>query len=106
MTVSRATTASRIATTARRSTSTNAQPAVVPLGFDLAARLAMIDQERLRRYRLERVRAELARRDDAAALLADPINIRYATGARNMAVWTLHAPGRYAFIATSGPVVL
>lgn len=106
MTVSRATTASRIATTAHRGTGESAPPAMVPLGFDLAARQAMIDQQRLRRYRLERVRAELARRDYAAALLADPINIRYATGARNMAVWTLHAPGRYAFIATSGPVVL
>ncbi|MGH7066276.1 MAG: M24 family metallopeptidase [Acetobacteraceae bacterium] len=98
--------ASRIATTARRGKSARSEAAVAPLGFDLAARQATIDQERLRRYRLDRVRAELARRDYAAALLADPINIRYATGARNMAVWTLHAPGRYAFIASSGPVVL
>ncbi|MGH7080810.1 MAG: aminopeptidase P family N-terminal domain-containing protein, partial [Acetobacteraceae bacterium] len=88
MTVSRATTTSRIAATARRGKGESAPPAIVPLGVDLAARQAMIDQERLRRYRLERVRAELARRDYAAALLADPINIRYATGARNMAVWT------------------
>ena len=38
--------------------------------------------------------------DYAGALLSDPMNIRYATGARNMAVWTMHGPGRYAFVAT------
>ena len=77
-----------------------------PLGLDLAARMAEIDQGALCGFRLERLRAELRRRDYAAALLSDPINIRYATGTRNMAVWTMHAPGRYAFIATEGPVVL
>jgi len=77
-----------------------------PLGFDLVARQAEIDQVAVRRWRLERLRAELRRRDYAGALLADPMNIRYATGARNMAVWTMHAPGRYAFVATEGPVVL
>ena len=79
---------------------------VAPLGLDIVARLAAIDQDRLTRGRLERLRAELRRRDYAGALLSDPMNIRYATGTRNMAVWTLHAPGRYAFVATEGPVVL
>ncbi len=77
-----------------------------PLGFDLGARNSAIDQVALRAWRLERVRAELRKRDYAGALLADPMNIRYATGTRNMAVWTMHAPGRYAFVATQGPVVL
>lgn len=77
-----------------------------PLGFDLAARMAEIDQVALRGWRLERLRAELRKRDYAGALLSDPMNIRYATGTRNMAVWTMHAPGRYAFVATDGPVVL
>ena len=76
------------------------------LGFDLAARQAEIDQAALRSWRLDRLRAELRRRDYAGALLADPMNIRYATGTRNMAIWTMHAPGRYAFVATEGPVVL
>jgi Xaa-Pro aminopeptidase len=79
---------------------------VAPLGFDLNARLSEIDQTALRRWRLDRVRAELRRRDYAGALLSDPMNIRYATGARNMAVWTMHAPGRYVFVATEGPVVM
>ena len=34
------------------------------------------------------------------------MNIRYASGTRNMAIWTMHAPGRYAFVATEGPIVL
>ena len=67
---------------------------------------AMIDMVALRRYRLERVRAELRRLDYAGCLLYDPINIRYATGSRNMAVWTLHNAVRYCFVATEGPVVL
>ena len=79
---------------------------VAPLGLDIAARVAEIDQPRMRRERLARLRHELAKRDYAGALLSDPINIRYATGSRNMAVWTMHSPGRYAFVATDGPVVL
>jgi Xaa-Pro aminopeptidase len=76
------------------------------LALDLAARLAAIDHRKLRAYRLERLRAELRRRNYAGALLGDPLNIRYATGSRNMPVWTSHAPGRWAFVPTEGPVVL
>ena len=61
---------------------------------------------RLRTYRLGRVRAELRARDYAGIVLYDPINIRYATGSRNMAVWTLHNAARYCFVPTEGPVVL
>jgi Xaa-Pro dipeptidase len=65
-----------------------------------------IDQVRLRRYRLDRIRTELRRRDCAAGLFADAINVRYATGSRNMQVWTLRNPARYVFVATEGPVVM
>ena len=64
------------------------------------------DMARLRTWRLERVREQLRRRDLAGCLLFDPVNIRYATDSRNMAVWTLHYRCRYCFIATDGPVVL
>lgn len=77
-----------------------------PLGLDVSARISEIDGSALAQYRLTRLRAELVKADVAGALLADPMNIRYATGTRNMAVWTMHAPGRYAFVATQGPVVL
>jgi Xaa-Pro aminopeptidase len=65
-----------------------------------------IDSARLRRYRLERVRAELRARDYAGVVFADAINLRYATDARNMQIWTLRNPARYVFIATDGPVVM
>jgi Xaa-Pro aminopeptidase len=65
-----------------------------------------IDMVALRAYRLERVREQLRHRDYAGAVLYDPINIRYATGSRNMAVWTMHNAVRYCFIATEGPVVV
>jgi len=79
---------------------------VVPIDAAVMARMAEIDQDRLIRYRLGRLRAELRKRDYAGAVLSDPMNLRYATGTRNMAVWTAHAPGRYAFVATDGPVIL
>src|SRR5688572_881427 len=103
---------SRILDTARSKGELESVPAdradadIAPLGLDIAARVAAVDEGKLRRDRLERLRAELSKRDVAGALLSDPMNIRYATGTRNMAVWTMHSPGRYAFVATEGPVVL
>jgi Xaa-Pro dipeptidase len=73
---------------------------------DVLADPAPIDEAAIRAYRLARVRSELAKRDLAGIVLWDPINIRYATGSRNMQVWTMHAFCRYAFVATEGPVVL
>ena len=64
------------------------------------------DMRRMRAYRLGRVRERLRALDLAGIVLYDPINIRYATGSRNMAVWTLHNAARYCFVATEGPVVL
>jgi Xaa-Pro aminopeptidase len=65
-----------------------------------------IDMPRLRGYRLARVREQLIERDYAACVLFDPINIRYATGTRNMSVFTQHSPDRYVFVPAEGPVVL
>jgi Xaa-Pro aminopeptidase len=76
------------------------------LVIDIPARLAEIDHVRLRTERLARVRVQLARLGYAAAVLSDPMNIRYATGSRNMNVWTMHGPGRYVFVPVDGPVVM
>lgn len=65
-----------------------------------------IDEVAIRRYRLDRVRRELAQRDLTGIILYDPVNLRYATGARNMQVWTMHALCRYAYVPVEGPVVL
>jgi Xaa-Pro dipeptidase len=71
-----------------------------------AAGIPAPDLPTMRRYRLERIRAELKRRDYAGALLYDPINIRYATDSTNMQLWVAHNPTRHCFVATEGPVVL
>ncbi len=65
-----------------------------------------IDQASVRAYRLARTRALLADSGLDAALLYDPLNLRYATGCRNMQVWTSHHLSRYAFVPVDGPVVL
>ncbi len=64
-----------------------------------------IDEAAIRLDRLGRVQAELAARDLAAILLFDPVNLRYATGSRNMQVWTMHNYCRYALVPAAGPVV-
>lgn len=64
------------------------------------------DLTRLRLGRLARVREEMARREIAACVLVDPVNIRYATDARNMQVFMLRNPARYLFLPLEGPVVL
>ncbi len=61
---------------------------------------------RMRAYRLDRVQRALVDYGLGAAVLFDPCNIRYATGTRNMAVWTLHNHVRCAFVPVEGlPVV-
>lgn len=74
--------------------------------FDGAAEDPDIDMKAVRRYRLARLRAEMRRRDIAACILVDPVNIRYATGARNMQVFHSRNPARYLLVATEGPVIL
>lgn len=71
-----------------------------------AAGIAAPDLPAMRKYRLERIRAELRRRDYAGVLLYDPVNIRYATDSTNMQLWVAHNPTRHCFVATDGPVVL
>src|SRR5262249_51692341 len=65
-----------------------------------------LDQRAIRAYRLARIRTQLVAADVAGILVSDPINLRYATGSRNMQVWTMHNVCRYVFLATEGPVVL
>ena len=67
-----------------------------------------IDIARLCAYRLGRVREQLKTHDYAACVLYDSINIRYATGARDNAIWTVnfHYMARYCFVPAEGPVVL
>jgi Xaa-Pro dipeptidase len=65
-----------------------------------------IDLAAVRSYRLGRVREQMAAHSLDACILLDPVNIRYATGARNMQVFHARNPARYLFVPQSGPVVL
>lgn len=65
-----------------------------------------VDMKRLRGYRLGRVQEQLKQRDLGAVVLHDPINIRYATGSRNMTVWVLHNASRCAFVPAEGKAVI
>lgn len=65
-----------------------------------------IDLAAVRAHRLSRVREQMAAYSIDACILLDPVNIRYATGARNMQVFHSRNPSRYLFIAQAGPVIL
>lgn len=68
--------------------------------------LDSIDEAAIRSYRAERIRQELRRQSREAVLTVDPVNLRYATGTRNMQVWTMHNIVRYALAFAHGPTVL
>ena len=68
--------------------------------------MSAIDYKKAYAYRLERTRAMLKEAGLAAAVLFDPLNLRYATNCRNMQVWSSHHMVRYVFVPVSGPVVL
>lgn len=65
-----------------------------------------VDLDKVRLYRLNRVRQKLREQDLAGALLFDPLNIRYATDTTNMQIFCSRYDARSAFVATDGPVVL
>ena len=70
------------------------------------SRIDAIDERSIRAFRADRIRRELHRRQREAVLVVDPVNLRYATGTRNMQVWTMHNIVRYALVFAHGPTVL
>ncbi|GEL07773.1 M24 family metallopeptidase [Salisediminibacterium halotolerans] len=65
-----------------------------------------IDIVRMRQYRLNRVREQVKAIGAGGIVVYDPVNLRYATGSRNMQVFMLRNPGRYVYIPVEGPVTL
>lgn len=65
-----------------------------------------LETPRLRLGRLQRLREHMAAWEVDACVLLDPINVRYATGARNMTPFMHRNPARYAFVPLDGPVVM
>ena len=57
-------------------------------------------------WALARTKSALHRHGIAAALLVDPVNVRYTSGTSVMPVWTLHSVDRYILVpADSEPVL-
>ncbi len=71
-----------------------------------SAGLVLPDLPIMRRYRVDRIQAQLRHRELDAILLYDPVNIRYATDTTNMSLWTAHNAVRYALVPADGPLIL
>ena len=74
-----------------------------------SAMTSIVDRETqagIQAYRLQRIGQRLEAADCAAIVLFDPVNIRYATGTRNMQVWTMHNICRYSVVFANGDTVL
>jgi len=65
-----------------------------------------IDFDKLRSYRLDRVRKELIKNNLEACILFDPVNVRYALDTVNMSVYNMHNLTRYCFVPVNGPTIL
>ena len=57
-----------------------------------------INFDKLRSYRLDRVRKELQKNNLEACILFDPVNVRYALDTVNMSVYNMHNLTRFCFI--------
>ena len=74
--------------------------------LDQAPESIGIDLPAVRKYRLHRVRQEMQRHNVQALILSDPVNIRYATGARNMQVFSArNAPSRYLVLTANHSIL-
>jgi len=65
-----------------------------------------IDFNKLRSYRLDRVKKELEKKNLEACILFDPVNVRYALDTVNMSIYNMHNLTRYCFVPVNGPVIL
>jgi len=67
--------------------------------LDQAPESLGIDLRAVRLYRLARLRSEMQKRHIDALIISDPVNIRYATGARNMQIYcSRNTPSRYLVV--------
>lgn len=74
--------------------------------LDQAPESLGIDLKAVRTYRLERVRTEMRKRSISALVISDPVNIRYATGARNMQIFSArNTPSRYLILTENRSIL-
>ena len=62
--------------------------------------------DKLRSYRLDRVKKELEKNNLEACILFDPVNVRYVLDTTNMSVYHMHNLTRYCFVPVNGPTIL
>ncbi|MEQ8370136.1 MAG: Xaa-Pro peptidase family protein [Alphaproteobacteria bacterium] len=67
---------------------------------------SQIDMAALRQGRLARAQQALRAANCPAMVLYDPVNVRYCTGTRQMQVYSLQNPHRYAFVPAEGKPVM
>ena len=65
-----------------------------------------INFDKLRSYRLDRVKKELEKNNLEACILFDPVNVRYTLDTVNMSIYNMHNLTRYCFVPINGPVIL
>lgn len=74
--------------------------------IELAPESVGIDLKAVRAYRLNRVREQMKRYHLNVLILSDAVNIRYATGARNMQVFSSrNAPARYLLLTENRSIL-
>lgn len=74
--------------------------------LDRAPESEGIDLKAVRLYRQSRVRDQMSKYNIDALILSDPINIRYATGTRNMQVFSMrNAPSRYLLLTATRSIL-
>lgn len=74
--------------------------------LDRAPESEGIDMKAVRLYRQGRVRSQMSKYGIDAVILSDPINIRYATGTRNMQIFSMrNAPSRYLLLTAARSIL-
>ncbi|KAF4496692.1 peptidase yqhT [Fusarium agapanthi] len=74
--------------------------------LDRAPESEGIDLKAVRLYRLDRTRSQMVKYGLDAAIISDPVNIRYVTGTRNMQVFTARNPTtRYLLLTATRSIV-
>jgi Xaa-Pro dipeptidase len=74
--------------------------------LDRAPESEGIDLKSVHLYRQARVRSEMVKYGLDAVILSDPVNIRYATGTRNMHIFSArNVPSRYLVLTANKSIL-
>ena len=81
---------------------------MMPSNFNEHWDLTTLKSKRYDLYqsRLQHLRQHMSKNDVPAMLLIDPNDVFYASGARNMQLFTMRTPSRYLLIIADGPSIL